>query len=55
MPSEKVKTTTFFCDFCGETKTYKVTDERVRKTNCDNCLQGNMIEAVHTMEPDEHA
>lgn len=52
MPDKKAKTTTFFCDNCGETKTYRVDDGRIRKSQCDNCLTGNMIEAVHTMEPD---
>jgi hypothetical protein len=50
---EKAQVNTFFCTHCGETKTYKKSDPRVIKTQCDNCLQGEMIEAAHaTAEPD---
>lgn len=54
MPRAKTETITLFCTNCGETKTFQKNDERPLPKSCKECLQGDMLEAVHTNGPDAH-
>lgn len=56
MPKPKEPTITLFCSHCGETKTFRESDNRANTkegTLCHSCNGGEMIRAFNTMAPGE--